>query len=318
MMWVLSSYERMCAMKRFFAVVLVFGLLLAFTGCDFMDYTKATRLFNNEQYEEAYALYQQLGDYADSVAMTELCIQILDYGKAEEAYTTGDYAAALALYTDLGMYKDSPVKAIQSQYALGIACLEAGNYAEAAGWLQPLGSYEDNETYLLQAKWNWLCQYVADSAEPVMLTVTEGEQTETVSLEPAIGGGVLLVYRAQGHLLGLPYENEFTIPLNPDAEETVYTAIYRSTVVNAIEETATGSLPIGGFCADAHIPIDTFQVATTDAEGNVTISEDASNTMMVLGIIDRAKVVLSQQLVPLLESTGVSISPRDLGFLSLE
>lgn len=306
-------------MKRFFAILLILSLLLVFTGCDFSDYTRATRLFNQEDYQGAYDLYKQLGDYADSPEMTDLCRQILDYSYAEEAYATGDYASALTLFTSLGMYKDSPVRAIQSQYALGIACLEAGNYAEATGWLQELGSYEDNETYLLQAKWNWLCSHVADSAEPISLIVSEDDEvTETVSLEPAIGGGVLLVYRANGHLLGLPYENEFSIPLLPDGQEAIYTAIYRSTVVNAIEETATGALQLGAFSADVYIPIDTFQQATTDAEGNVTVNEDASNTMMVLGIIDRAKVVLSQQLTPLLESTGVTISPRDLGFLSLE
>lgn len=305
-------------MKRFIAVVLILSLVLAFTGCDFSDYTRATRLFNKEQYEEAYALYQKLGDYADSPAMTALCIQILDYQKAEDCYASGDYATALELYTGLGMYKDSPVKAIESRYALGLACMEAGNYSEAVGLLQELGSYEDNAAYLLEAKWNWLCSYVQGSAKPVTLTVSEGAETETVCLLPNPNGTVTLAYRAEGHLLGLPYENLFTIPLAPAAEEATYTAIYRSTVVNAIEETATGTLQLGAFCADVYIPIETFQQTTTDGEGNVVTNGETSNTMMVINIIDRAKEVLSENLRPLLDSTGVTISPEELGFLSVE
>lgn len=46
----------------FFCVVFIFSL----TGCDAIDYNKASSYVQEEKYEEAIELYAQLGDYSDS------------------------------------------------------------------------------------------------------------------------------------------------------------------------------------------------------------------------------------------------------------
>lgn len=303
-------------MKRFLAVLLVLGLCLSFAGCDVLDYKDAMDLYEAGQFAEAYDIFSALGDYADSQAMAAICKQKVDYAAAEEFFAAADFRSALPLYTSLEMYKDSPVKAIVCQYEIGLDCIEAGAYEEALSWLEPLGSYEDCPELVLKAKWLWVYDYVKTNGG--IEHVINAEDAETVRLEANDDGTLTLRYTSEGYLLGVPFENEFAMILTQGSDDASYSAHCVSTLVNVIDETAGGTVSIGGFTANSPIDMESFLQTITDKEGAVTTMEDPDEALMVNTLLLSIRIAISDTLPTLLESTGADITVSEFGFLSLE
>ena len=59
--------------KSFLVLFLVVALCFILTGCDSNRYEKANELFSQGEYQEAFELYQKLGDYEDSVEKAKEC-----------------------------------------------------------------------------------------------------------------------------------------------------------------------------------------------------------------------------------------------------
>lgn len=77
-----------------------------------LKYDKATYLLNEESYESAKAIFDELGDFADSAERSAECDEMLA-GKAEQYeiaksfYDNGEYYSAKAAWEACGDYKDS-------------------------------------------------------------------------------------------------------------------------------------------------------------------------------------------------------------------
>lgn len=303
-------------MKRILALLLVLVMCLSFAGCNVLDYKDAMDYYEAGQFAEAYEIFAALGDYADSVTMAEICKQKVDYAAAEAYFASADFRSALPLYESLGMYKDSPVKVIVCQYEIGLDCIETGAYEEALTWLAPLGSYEDCPDQILRAKWLWV--YDAVKANGGIEHVINEEDAEVVRLEANDDGTLTLRYASEGYLLGVPFENDFTMTLTQGENDAPYSVFCVSTLVNVIEETAEGIIPIGGFTVNSGIESDTFLQTITDKEGVTTEMDDIGEALMVNALLMNIRMAICDSLPTLLESTGADITVAEFGFLSLE
>lgn len=297
-------------MKRFLAALAAVCICATMTGCSAVDYLKASKHYKNAEYAQALVLYEGLGDFADSAKMAGICAQKADYAAAEAYLASKDYEAALPLYEGLGMYADSPVKAITCRYENGRRYLENGKYEEAIQWLEPLGNYEDSAYLTRSARWLWLCR----QRHTLVLSDEDGE-FRALSLEPNNSiGAIRILLERKGHLLGLPYDTEFTLTLDWNAKEAAYTVSCRSESDMVIEETAEGRVVLKSIAAGKPLQVSSFFQTVTDSEGNQTTSNDVTEAIIVRAVLAESAQQINQYLPALLENTGVDITMEDLGF----
>lgn len=300
-------------MKKFLILLLTAALLMSLAGCNVLDYKKAMDHYKAGEYAQALELYRALGDYADSVAMAEICWQKADYQAAAEAVAAREYDRAISLYQGLGMYQDSPVKAIETQYQAGVVCVEAGEYAQGIAYFEELGSYRDCPEQIQQAKWRWLQEAVGLHRGQIRVKTATG----MVRLQAETSGGFTIIYHNSGQILGMPYESNLTMPLNYGLRIVDYTADYLSTSTTTIEEKAAGTLDVGVFTGTEPLPVQTFSQTTTHPDGSVLYSTDPGDSLMMQMVLTEAAQALAQGLPQILEKSQVPITLKDLGFTAL-
>lgn len=296
-------------MKRMLAALVVLALCVSLAGCSGLDYLKASRHYKNGEYAQALALYESLGEFADSAKMAGISAQKADYAAAEAFLSQGEYEAALPLYEGLGMYADSPVKAITCRYENGLRYLEQEDYANAIVWLEPLGNYEDSADRTSLARWLWL------SEEPhrYIIQAVTGD-ARALSVEATEDGALQLVLEREGHLLGLPYDTLFTLTFARGEKEAAYQVTCRSQSDMVIEETAQGRVELASLAAGKAMQVSSFFQTVTDAEGNQTTSNDVTEAIIVRAVLAESAQQITQYLPALLEMTGVDVTAQELGF----
>ena len=303
-------------MKRLLAAALVLCLCMSLAACDGLDYVKAMKFYEEGQYAEALAIYNTLGDYADSATMRDICQNIVDYTQAEAYYAAGDYRAALELYQAHERYEDSAAKSLICRYNIGLECIETGEYEEALTWLEAMGGYEESPQHVERARWLWLYSYL-DENGPVTVALDQ-ENTETVALSAGEDEALCITYSREGYLLGMPYSDTFTMTLVRGEETAAYTAMSVSSSVNRIQENVSGTVTLAGFTAGSKLEMESYRKAVTDAEGEQTFTEDQSEALMIKTALQLAQTAISGNLSAMIEQTGVAITVRNLGFRAFE
>ena len=85
-------------------------LIICFSIIPLNKYNTAIKFYNDGEYEQAKIVFENLGNFRDSVERIELTeekIKDEKYMKAEGEYKDEHYVEAIAIYTELGDYKDS-------------------------------------------------------------------------------------------------------------------------------------------------------------------------------------------------------------------
>lgn len=93
-------------MKKAVSLALVLALVASLSLCAYGkagDYEEAVALMEAENYEEAVAIFLELGDYEDSAEMVLDC----QYRIAVNTFNSEDYATAMNLFAALGDYSDA-------------------------------------------------------------------------------------------------------------------------------------------------------------------------------------------------------------------
>ncbi len=101
-------------MKRKILLCLAMSTAIMLSGCASSDYKKATELMNEKNYEEAIAVFTELGDYKDSANLITAC----KYGSAVLLYDSGDFKEARAKFLLLKDYKDSEKYAYDAMWEM--------------------------------------------------------------------------------------------------------------------------------------------------------------------------------------------------------
>ena len=88
------------------AVCAVLALIYGIVVVPSIKYNEALELVENKNYDEAIAIFEELGDYSDSADM----ICEAKYKKAEELMSNKKFDVALEIFNELGNYSDSKDK----------------------------------------------------------------------------------------------------------------------------------------------------------------------------------------------------------------
>ena len=302
-------------MKRFLALFVLLCLCLSFVGCKPLDYTKAAKLYNEGQFAQAQEMFTALDGYADSDTMAYLSWQKADYEAAEKAFAAGDYRQAMTLFFGLEMYSDSPKKAIESQYALGVSLIDAGEYEEAIDFLLDLGAYKDSAYHAHRAMQLWLKENLVQLGG-VCLNLDEAGQQKLLLVSTG-GETIDIIYTQESLLLGLPNSSRFVLTIYPETQTAAYEASYLSTAASTILEEASGLVDPAIYQVGQGLETYYFTQTITERDGSVSVSTDKADAIILQTLLPEATQIIMQNFSRLLELSETDITPQQLGFLSL-
>ena len=132
-------------MKKITALILALALAMSLailSGCDSSDYKKAMSLYDNGQYEEAEAIFKELGEYENSREMVSEC----QYNEAIALYDAGDYEGAIQGFKNAGGIRAAE-RLNDAYYMQGKEYLANGEYEKAESSFKNAQDYEDAAAY---------------------------------------------------------------------------------------------------------------------------------------------------------------------------
>lgn len=137
-------------LQRGFLAFLSLGLFLIiffFFGSPYIQYVHAKNLLKNAAYDEAISIYENLGDFKDSVEM----IKEAHYQKAFSYLADRKFDEALALFAEIKEYRDSSEMITEVNYQKANDLLAKKSYAEAASLFTGLKNYRNSKELAREA-----------------------------------------------------------------------------------------------------------------------------------------------------------------------
>lgn len=138
-------------MKKTKLVLLLLVLSCLLCACKSSDYRKANSLFENGDYEEAYNIYQSLGEYKDTAELSNEC----QYQIAKNKLNLHQYDDAKEIFTSLCTYKDSSVLSSECTYQKVLTLIEQRDFYSALNELTSISDYKDSAELILLTN-NWI------------------------------------------------------------------------------------------------------------------------------------------------------------------
>lgn len=108
-------------------------------------YQKATFLMESQQYEAAAVEYERIPHYKDSRSKGKYCKNKAAYIEAEALFEEGDYQGAAAAFTALNTFEDSAERAEKANYLYAMELYTAKKYGEAYSVFEKIGDYKDSD-----------------------------------------------------------------------------------------------------------------------------------------------------------------------------
>lgn len=180
-------------MKKILSVILALALMVSLCACDSMDYKKAMSAYEAGNYQEARAMFEELGDYENSADMVTAC----DYRLACQLLEEGKYEEAMVAFTALGEYEDSKTQLQEATYQQLLALKENGDADKAWELLQQLGEYKDSGDVRRSLAWTLLMNYLETKGSQMKI-LDDGYSGVAVSRhhdpEADIENNLMLVY----------------------------------------------------------------------------------------------------------------------------
>ena len=112
-------------------------------------YQRAVALRENGQYDEAIAVFAELGDYSDATMQ----IKGIKYQQAVALRESGQYDDAIAAFAESGDYGDAATQIAPTKYMQAEALRENGQYGEAIDVFTELGDYSDAAAQIAETKY---------------------------------------------------------------------------------------------------------------------------------------------------------------------
>jgi TolA-binding protein len=114
----------------------------------FIKYSKAVNSFKSNDYEEAIAIFEELGEYKDSAQL----IKESKYNLARESLNQNNYKDAIALLEEITDYQDSTQLLFDTKYALGKKHLDEKSFEDAISLFEEIPDYKDSHELLIYSK----------------------------------------------------------------------------------------------------------------------------------------------------------------------
>ena len=134
------------------AVVVIAGIVFAYQWTNVIyptqRYHEAMDLIAEKNYDEAYAILDELGDFQDAAEQ----IPLSEYNRGLELIDAGKYEEGYAVLTELEDFKDANEQIQNSQYERALAYVDSSDYVAAYLLFQKLGDYKDSISQIAQLK----------------------------------------------------------------------------------------------------------------------------------------------------------------------
>ena len=112
-------------------------------------YQQAVVLRENGQYEEAIAVFAELGNYSDAAQQ----LSETKYQQAMALRENGQYDDAIAAFAELDDYSDSKKQINETKYQQAVALRENGQYEDACTIFWSIADYSDAKTQFSETKY---------------------------------------------------------------------------------------------------------------------------------------------------------------------
>ena len=122
------------------AICVVLALLCVYVIIPAIRYNMAVTAVENKNYDEAIAIFEELGDYSDSADK----IPETKYKKAENLVSNKEFDTAIEIFGELGDYNDSADKINETKYNKAMFMSQNGDYDGAIAVFEELGEYSDS------------------------------------------------------------------------------------------------------------------------------------------------------------------------------
>lgn len=150
-----------------------------FYGIPNARYQEACEALDNGDYDEAYYLFWDLGNFKDSEVMVQECL----YQEATAALNNQEFEEAHELFIYLGDYSNSAEMALETRYQQAVALMNSQKLDDAIQMFSVLGNYSDSSTQILEAKYRKADHYqnAKKYKEAYQLYVELGDYKESQS-----------------------------------------------------------------------------------------------------------------------------------------
>ena len=149
-----------------------------------VKYNNGLKAIESGEYDKAVVIFQELGNYKDSVDQITVAQNSKAYDSAVELLNAGKYEEAISAFNSLGDFSDSPsqkTKATelknQRDYDNAMALLNEGKYEEAISAFTTLNGFSDSSSQITKAT-ELKNQRDYDNA---MTLLNEGKYEEAIS-----------------------------------------------------------------------------------------------------------------------------------------
>lgn len=123
------------------AVCTALALLCVYVIIPAIRYNMAVTAVENKNYDEAIAIFEELGDYSDSADK----IPETKYKKAENLVLNKEFDAAIEIFSELGDYSDSTEGVLNAKYLKADQCEKEKKYDMAVQIFVELDDYSDSK-----------------------------------------------------------------------------------------------------------------------------------------------------------------------------
>lgn len=246
------------------AAVIAFVLLGLILYCvvisPLIQYNKAQTALSAGQYDEAYAIFEELDAYKDSAQM----LSETRYQKALSLQKDEKWEEAITIFKELGSYSDSSDQKIETQYRYALFCEKNNDSDKAIRLFSEISDYKDSEShcnnlmydYVIRNKnrddeqtYNYLCQLKEDGYKDsskiydslfawkvdIVINTSKSDNNNhqsTIEMDSPIYAHLIVSGGAPGELLsakylciypnGKTYQTEQFDKLNSNSEVTLY------------------------------------------------------------------------------------------------
>lgn len=123
------------------AVCTALALLCVYVIIPAIRYNMAVTAVENKNYDEAIAIFEELGDYSDSADK----IPETKYKKAENLVSNKEFDTAIEIFSELGDYSDSTERVLNAKYLKADQCEKEKKYDMAVQIFAELDDYSDSK-----------------------------------------------------------------------------------------------------------------------------------------------------------------------------
>ena len=299
--------------------MLVCTLAFSMAGCEDLDYRDAVDLYNAGNYEEAAALFAQLGDFEDSKQLETRCY----YWIAMKAMEFGRYEAAIEQFRALGDYEDAPERITECTYQLGVAAFESGDLAAAETYFLETPDYKQTQEYCRQITWQKFFDAIAEKTPDdagANLSAQKDGRTIQIIAHSADTQEIIFSISAVKDM-GYVFTDVFSFRLTRDsmtasfAAESTFAMDFKGNQIGS-QQTGSGTLDIPTCTRETVLTLDAFQIDITDNLGKSTSSNDLADCLMLDAMAENFGILMDT-IPSVLSDAGITQTLADIGFAAI-